>query len=209
MNHGDEWGLTWYLGWGIYTSIPTWIHSQMSLALAETPSLKISSHGTFLKWSWRQSQSAQGQSQAMQWNGASCCEFDGRSMETETTTWSEFHSGGKAIVEQILVSLERNKSKRAGLWEWQSGIHVEKLTIWVRSFQINLKNYKSSPGRSVLPEEVSQSLWWTLKSLKTKNISRWVDQENLIYDRWNRIKNCAQRQRRWLIEEKEVRHWVK
>ena len=130
-------------------------------------------------------------------------------METETTTWSEFHSGGKAIVEQILVSLERNKSKRAGLWEWQSGIHVEKLTIWVRSFQINLKNYKSSPGQSVLPEEVSQSLWWTLKSLKTKNISRWVDQENLIYDRWNRIKNCAQRQRRWLIEEKEVRHWVK
>ena len=130
-------------------------------------------------------------------------------METETTTWSEFHSGGKAIVEQILVSLERNKSKRAGLWESQSGIHVEKLTIWVRSFEINLKNYKSSPGRSVLPEEVSQSLWWTLKSLKTKNISRWVDQENLIYDRWNRIKNCAQRQRRWLIEEKEVRHWVK
>ena len=22
-NHGDEWGLTWYLQWGIYTSIPT------------------------------------------------------------------------------------------------------------------------------------------------------------------------------------------
>ena len=25
-NHGDEWGLTWYFGWGIYTSIPTWSH---------------------------------------------------------------------------------------------------------------------------------------------------------------------------------------
>ena len=23
-NHGDEWGLTWYLRWGIYTPIPTW-----------------------------------------------------------------------------------------------------------------------------------------------------------------------------------------
>ena len=23
-NHGDEWGLTWYFRWGIYTSVPTW-----------------------------------------------------------------------------------------------------------------------------------------------------------------------------------------
>ena len=29
-------------------------------------------------------------------------------METETTTWSEFPNGGKAIVEQIVVSEERN-----------------------------------------------------------------------------------------------------
>ena len=52
----------------------------------------------------------------MRWNGASRCEFDGKSMETETT-WSEFLNGGKVIVEQILVSGEINKSKRAGLWE--------------------------------------------------------------------------------------------
>ena len=57
-NHGDEWGLTWYLRWGIYTSIPTWTHSQNSLAAAEALSLKISSHGTSLKWSQRPSQSA-------------------------------------------------------------------------------------------------------------------------------------------------------
>ena len=57
-NHGDEWGLTWYFLWGIYTSIPTWTHSQNSLAAAEAPSLKISSHGTSLKWSRRPSQSA-------------------------------------------------------------------------------------------------------------------------------------------------------
>ena len=72
----------------------------------------------------------------MQRNGASRCEFDGKSMETETTTWSEFPNGGKAIVEQILASEERNKSKRAGLWESQSGIQIGKLTIWVRSFEI-------------------------------------------------------------------------
>ena len=60
----------------------------------------------------------------MQWNGASCSEFDGKSMETETTKWSEFSNGGKAIVEQILAWGERNKSKRAGLLESQSGITV-------------------------------------------------------------------------------------
>ena len=71
----------------------------------------------------------------MQWNGASC-EFDGKSMETETTTWSEYPNGGKAIVEQILASVERSKSKGAGLWEWQSVIRVGKVTVWVRSFEI-------------------------------------------------------------------------
>ena len=72
----------------------------------------------------------------MQWNGAYCCEYDGKSMETETTTWSEFPNGGKAIVEQILASEERKKSKRAGLWESQSGIQVGKLTTWSRLFEI-------------------------------------------------------------------------
>ena len=54
-NHGDEWGLTWYLRWGIYASIPTWTHSQNLSAAAEALSLKISSHGTSIKWSWRPS----------------------------------------------------------------------------------------------------------------------------------------------------------
>ena len=48
-NHGHEWGLTWYLRGGLYTSIPSGNHSQNSpaLAAAEAPSLKISSKGTF------------------------------------------------------------------------------------------------------------------------------------------------------------------
>ena len=33
-------------------------------------------------------------------------------METETTTWSKFPNGGKAIVEQILVSEEANAKER-------------------------------------------------------------------------------------------------
>ena len=39
----------------------------------------------------------------MHWNGASCFEFVGNSVETETTRWSKFPNGGKAIVEQILA----------------------------------------------------------------------------------------------------------
>ena len=57
-------------------------------------------------------------------------------METETTTWSEFPNGGKAIVEEILVIEEINKSKRAALWESQSGSQVGKLTILLRLFEI-------------------------------------------------------------------------
>ena len=47
----------------------------------------------------------------MQWNRASHCELVGKSVETETITWWEFHNGGKAIVEQILVSEEVNKNE--------------------------------------------------------------------------------------------------
>ena len=77
--------------------------------------------------------------------------IDGKSMETEKTAWSEFPNGGKAVVEQILASEERKKSKRAGLWESHSGIRVGKLAIWERSFEIE-KLEQSSPGRSVAPE---------------------------------------------------------
>ena len=70
----------------------------------------------------------------MQSNWASCFQFIGKSMETETTAWSEFPNGGKTIVEQTAVSEERKKFKRAGMWE--SGIWVGNLTIWIRSFEI-------------------------------------------------------------------------
>ena len=142
----------------------------------------------------------------MQWNGASHCEFDRKSMKTETTTWSKFANGGKAIVERILVPEERNKSKREGLWEPQSGTWVGKLTIWVRSFEI----YQSEFTRSINSTRIGKPfLMIDVKVSNDKYICRWVDQENFIYVRQNRIKNCAQRWRRWSIEEKEVWHWVK
>ena len=93
----------------------------------------MSSHGASLKWWQRLPQPAQKKSQAMRSNSASCYEFDGKSTETETQTWSEFPNRGKAIIERILAAEERYKSKRAGLGESQSGIQVGKLIIWLRS----------------------------------------------------------------------------
>ena len=55
-------------------------------------------------------------------------------METEKTIWSEFFSGGKATLEQILGSEERKNPKEQGCLESQSRIQVGKLTIWVKSF---------------------------------------------------------------------------
>ena len=65
----------------------------------------------------------------MWWNVACQSEFDKKSMETETSTRSEFLNGGKAIAEQILASEEINKYKRAELWDTQPEIWVEKFTI--------------------------------------------------------------------------------
>ena len=60
----------------------------------------------------------------MRWNEVSRCKYHGKSIETETTTWSEFPNGGKAIVEKILASEERNTSKKAGLWESRIEINI-------------------------------------------------------------------------------------
>ena len=142
----------------------------------------------------------------MRWNRGSCCDYDGKSMEYETTTWSEFPRG-KAIVEQMLASEERKKPKRAGLWESVLDVsrtvnHLSKI-VWERKILTEFTRSISSTiiGKPVLKMDVKVS--------KDQNISRWVDWENLIYVRQNRIKNHAQRRRRWSIEGKEVIHWVK
>ena len=67
-------------------------------------------------------------------------------METETTIWSEFPKGGKAIAEQILASEEINSKDQD--CEMQSGIRVGKLNFWVRSFKI----IQSLPDQPVPPD---------------------------------------------------------
>ena len=68
--------------------------------------------------------------------GVSFSKFEGKSTETETTTWSELPNGGKATVEQILGLAKRKKSKSAGLWESLSEVQVRRLMIGVRSSEI-------------------------------------------------------------------------
>ena len=112
-------------------------------------------------------------------------EFDGKSVKTETATWSNFSNGWKTIVDQILASEEINKSKWPGLWESQSGIQVRKLTIWVRLSEI----ITEFPRCISLTRTGYPVLMMDVKVPKDKYISRWIDWENLIYVRWNRIKN--------------------
>ena len=106
-NHGNEWGLTWYLWWERYTSTLTWTHSQNSLPAAETLSLKISSHIISLKWSPRPSQSAWVVISYVMESGIPLWVWQRVNGNWETT-WSDFPNGGKAIVEQILASEEKN-----------------------------------------------------------------------------------------------------
>ena len=108
--------------------------------------------------------------------------------------WMEIHC-------RTNTSIRINKEKIAE--PWQSGIRVGKLTIWDSKIITELTRSISSTriGKPVLMMGIKVS--------KDKNISRWVDRENLIHVRWNRIKNHTQRQRRWSTVEKEVRYWVK
>ena len=120
----------------------------------------------------------------MGWNKAFCFEFIGKSMETETTL--EFPDGEKAIVEQILASEERKKSKRAGLWKSMLGIQVGKLTIWVRSFEIIAEFIIAEFIKSIIPTKIGQPVFMIDIKVSKDKYSRGF---NLIYARWNRTKD--------------------
>ena len=130
--------LRWYKhkSWSLWATVAVHaagIHSQNSLLAAETPSLQIFSYGTYLKWSERPSQSARELSGAMRWKVESTSEFEGKSMGTETITWSEFINGVKTI-EQILAPEEKRiESTTVRVTARNPN---RKLTIWAESFEI-------------------------------------------------------------------------
>ena len=100
--------------------------------------------------------------------------------------WLKFPKWEKAIVEQILVSEEREKSKSVELWEdlGRKVNHMSKV-IWDKK---NITEFTRSISSTRIDEPV---LMMKVRVSKDKHISRWVDWENLICIRWNRIKNSA------------------
>ena len=110
----------------------------------------------------------------------------------------------KAIVEQVLASEEINKSNIQQsrtvrtVCDQSRKVNRRSKVVWDRKLITEFTISISSTRRN-------HSLWWTLVS-KDNYISRWVVRENLIYVR---IKNRAQRRRRWLIKKKEVKQWVR
>ena len=99
-------------------------------------------------------------------------------------------------------SIQQSKTMRIRVWYSSRKVNQLSKVIWGRKIIAQFTRSISSTriGKPVLMMDIKVS--------KDKSISKLLDQENLIYVRWNRIKNHAQR-RRWSIEEKEVRHWVK
>ena len=126
-----------YLRWGIYTSIPTWTHSQKNLTVTVAPGFKISTHvisqmitktvpiskiiksctikRTIPFRIWRKVN--------RNWDN----------YMIEISKWTE------ATIGQILRSEEKNISKRAGLPDSLSGVWAGKISIWVRSFDTIIK----------------------------------------------------------------------
>ena len=95
-----------------YTSIPTRTHSQNSVEAAEAPSLKISSHGTCLI-----TKTVQVSMRIV----VICAMKRSIPLSLKESQWKprqqqnqNFLKEGQPL-EKILVSEERNKSKRAGL----------------------------------------------------------------------------------------------
>ena len=116
--------------------------------------------------------------------------------------WRESHCRTNSSIRRKKKS-KKSRTMRITVWDLDRKVnHLSKI-IWDRKVITEFTRLISSSriGKPVLVMDV--------KVTKDKNISGWVDRENFIYVGWNRIKNHTQRQRRWLIEEKEVRHWVK
>ena len=96
--------------------------------------------------------------------------------------------------------IQKSRTMRITVWNPSRNVdHLSKV-IWDRRIITELTRLICSTriGKSVFMMDVKVS--------KDKIISRWVDLENLIYVRWNKIKNPAQRGGRWSIQAKEVRH---
>ena len=92
------------------------------------------------------------------------------------------------------------KGRTMGITVWNPSRKVNHLSkiIWDRK---TITEFTRSISSTKIGEPV---FMMDVKISKDKNISRWIDRENLIYVRWIRIKNRAQSWRRWSREENSI-----
>ena len=97
--------------------------------------------------------------------------------------------------------IQKSRTLRITVWDPSRKVNLLSQVVWDRKIITEFTRSISSTrvGKPLLKMDVS----------KDKYISRQVDWENLIYFRWNRIKNRAKRRRWSSKEEKEVKHWMK
>ena len=116
-----------------------------------------------------------------------------------TSKWREGHCRTNTSIRSKKY-IQKSRTMRITAWYSSRKVnHLSKVT-WERKIIIEFKRLVSFTriGKSVL----------MTKSRLTKILGDGLI-ERTSSVRWNRIKNPTQRQRRWLIQEKEVRHWVK
>ena len=177
---GDEWRLTWYLWWVIYTSIKTWTYSENLLPAAKAPGLMITktvpiSIRIVISYVTKQG--------IPFW-------IDRTSIETETTTWSGFLNKMRENHCRTNTSTrgkknpQNNKTVRVTVWDPSRKVNCLSKVIWERKLLKLTRSISSTRiGYPVLMMDVEVS--------KYKHIGRWVEGENLIYVRWKSIKNYA------------------
>ena len=122
---------------------------------------------------------------------------------------SEWREGHYRINNSIRKKKEIQQSRTVRITVWDPTRKVNHPSIWQKviwDYWKIITEFTKPVSSARIGNPV---LMMDVKVTKDKHICRWVDLENLINVRWNRIKNRAQKQRMWSIEEKEVRHWVK
>ena len=84
----------------------------------------------------------------------------------------------ESIAEQITVSEERKKSKRAGLWEPQSGMQARSI-ISTRIDKPVIMTDVKSPKRNTLAEGLIERSWSMLDEIESKTVhnNKEADQE--------------------------------
>ena len=85
-----------------------------------------------------------------------------------------------------------------------------RITVWDLCRKVNhLSKVVWDFTRSISSTRIGKPVIMDVEVSKDEKFSRWVDLKSLIYIKRNRIKSHAQIWRRWSIEEKEIRCWVK